>query len=207
MDKLVYKIKRFWITYGLIGISIFVYILSFIKYGYEMDVNQAIEFGAYNGQLVYYYNEYYRLLVSNFIHFGFLHLLVNCYSLSGIGCFIENIFEKYEFSIIVLASCFSTTTLSYILFLLFGFEAYTLSAGISGVVFGMVGSLFALSLMYKNIFMDIFKSLLPNLIAMLVLSIIIPQISLSGHIFGMLGGFVSTLIILIIKKNKTKIIN
>lgn len=207
MDKLLLKIKKYKITYIIILVCILLYLYSYLLFGNEMNVEEAIEFGAYNGMLVYYYNDYYRLLLSNFIHFGFLHLFVNCYSLNSIGCFIEGVFEKYEYSIILLCSALSTTGISYVLYLIFEFEENVLSAGASGIIFGMVGSLLALSIVYKNIFMNIFKSLIPNLVLMLLLSIFIPQISLSGHLFGMFGGFISTLVILLVKKRKYKIIN
>lgn len=202
MKKLLKSITDYPITSSLIIISIAVYIISFILFGFEMNVEEAIHFGAYNGMLVYYYNEYYRIITANFIHFGILHLLMNSYSLNGIGKFIESVFNRIEYIIIVLASAISTTGLSYILYLLFEFEAGTLSGGISGVVFGMVGSLLALAIVYKNIFSDIFKSLIPNLAIIFLISLVVPNISMSGHIFGMIGGFISSFIILLIKKKK-----
>ncbi len=202
MKKYIKEFKNFPITFSLILLSIVVYIISVILYGFEMNVYEAINIGAYNGVVVFYTNEYFRIISANFIHFGILHLLMNCYSLKGIGCFIESIFSCFEFLIIVLISAISTTGISYILYLLFEFESNAVSAGISGIVFGMVGSLFALSLIYKDIFSRIFNSLLPNLIIIFLLSIVVNNISLSGHIFGMLGGFISTMIILLIKKKK-----
>ncbi len=198
------NLKKSPITSLIIAICMVIYLISFFKFGYEMDVSEAIDFGAYNGLLVYYYNEYYRILSSNFIHFGAIHLFVNCYSLSGIGGFIERIFDKAEYAIILLCSALSTTGISYILFLLFKFEANTISGGISGVIFGVIGSLLALAIIYKDVFMKIFKSLIPNLAAMFLLSIVVKEISLFGHLFGMIGGFVSTYIILLIKIRKNK---
>lgn len=202
------NIRRFYkkspITATLIAICIIAYIVSFIRYGIEMDAYQGMEFGGYNPFYVFIYNEYYRIITSQFIHFGILHLLMNTYSLSGIGAFIESVFSKKNFIIIVVSSLISTTGIPYILFLINGFEATVVSGGISGLVFGMIGSLGALAIVYKDVFMRVFKQLSSNLILMLVISFVVPSVSLSGHLSGMIGGFVSTYIIIYFKNKKMR---
>lgn len=192
------------ITSVLIAACVIVYFISFIRYGIEMSALEGIEFGGYNPLYVFVYNEYYRIISSQFIHFGILHLLMNVYSLSGIGSFIESVFSKKSFLIIVISSLLTTTGLPYMLFLINGFEATTVSGGISGLVFGMIGSLGALAIVYKDIFMRIFKQLSSNLILMLIISFVVPSVSLSGHLSGLIGGFVSTYIIIYFKNKKIK---
>ncbi len=192
------------ITLLLIGICIIVYVISFLIYGMEMNAMQGLVFGAYNPIYVYGGHEYYRLITANFVHFGLFHILLNCYSLYNIGIFIELSLKKKNYLIVIVLSMISTTLLPYLMFLINGFEASTVSGGISGVIFGLIGALAALALKYKNIFEDVFRQLAPNLILMLVLSWIVPTISLSGHVSGLIGGFVSTTILLNkpIKRNK-----
>lgn len=203
MDKFIYKYKNAPITTILIGICVSVYIISVFLFGIEMDAKQGLAFGAYNPLYVVFNHEYYRFITANFIHFGLLHLVVNCYSMYGIGMFIERTLKIKKYIIVIIVSALTTTGLPFILFLINGFEMYTISGGISGVIFGLIGSLGALALKYKNIFMDIFKQLTPNLILMLGISFIIPSISLSGHVSGFIGGFISTYIILLLpRKNK-----
>lgn len=207
MNQIKRDFQRTPITITLIGICIVVYVISFLVYGMEMNAMQGLDFGAYNPIYVYAGHEYYRLITANFVHFGLFHILVNCYSLHSIGMFIELSLKKKNYLIVILSCMVSTTLLPYLLFLVNGFEAYTVSGGISGVIFGLIGALGALALQYKNIFEDVFRQLAPNLILMLVLSFMVPTISLSGHVSGLIGGFVSTMIILNKPMKKNRLVN
>ena len=79
--------------------------------------------------------------------------------------------------------------------------------GISGVIFGLIGSLFALALLYKDVYMYLFKQVASSVILMLFLSVILPSISLTGHIGGMIGGFLITYFIEKKNQSKRKLIN
>lgn len=202
MNELLYKYKKSPITYSVIGICIVVYVVSVLMYGIEMSAYEGLTFGGYNPLLVAFGGDYYRLITANFIHFGLLHIVVNCYSMLGLGVFIENTLSRVEYIIILGVSALFTTLLPFVLFLINGFEANVVSGGISGVIFGLVGSLGALALCYKDVFMTVFKQLAPNVTMMLVISFIVPSISLSGHVSGMIGGFVATYIILKLKRKQ-----
>ncbi len=202
MNELLYKYKKSPITYSVIGICIVVYVVSVLMYGIEMSAYEGLTFGGYNPLLVAFGGDYYRLITANFIHFGLLHIVVNCYSMLGLGVFIENTLSRVEYIIILGVSALFTTLLPFVLFLINGFEANVVSGGISGVIFGLIGSLGALALCYKDVFMTVFKQLAPNVTMMLVISFIVPSISLSGHVSGMIGGFVATYIILKLKRKQ-----
>lgn len=202
MKKYINLYKKYPVTYSLILICMIVYILSVFLFGFDMDAKQGLLFGGYNPLFVYYYHQYYRLITANFIHFGLLHIVVNCYSLYGIGMFIESVLKTKKYLIVIFVSLIATSGLPYILFLINGFESQTVSGGISGVIFGLIGALAALALKYKDIYMSIFKQLASNLLLMLVISFIVPSISLSGHVSGLLGGFVSTYILITFHKKK-----
>lgn len=204
LDEFLRKYKKAPITMGLIVICVIVYVISVLFFGIEMSVQDGIKFGGYNPMYVYVYHDYYRLITANFIHFGIIHIAVNCYSLYGIGMFIESALKTKKYLIVLIASALATTGIPYILFLINGFEATTLSGGISGVIFGLIGALGALALKYRDIFMDIFKQLAPNVLLMLLISFMVPSISLSGHVSGLIGGFVSTYIILYFHTKKKK---
>ena len=204
MNNIKKYFKQSPITISLISICVIVYIISFLRYGLEMDALEGLEFVGFNPLYIYLYNDYYRIVTSQFMHYGLMHLIVNTYSLFGIGMFIESVFSKKDFMIIIISALVSTTGIPYLLFLINGFEAQVVSGGISGVVFGLIGSLGALAVIYKDVFMHVFKQLSSNLILMLIISFIVPSVSLSGHLSGLAGGFISTFIIVILKKNKRK---
>lgn len=201
------KYRMFIVTYFLMAINILVYIYTSLKYGLSMSAMQGIEVGGYNPLYVYYYHEYYRLITANFIHFGLMHIFCNVYSLYNLGMLMERILKRKKYIIVLVVSMLSTTLFSYLLFILFGIGKSSVMGGISGVIFGLIGSLLALSVLYKDIYSYLFKQIASSVLLMLFISVAIPSISLTGHIGGMIGGFVSTIILEKINLKKEKIIN
>ena len=150
------KYKRSPVTIILICACIGIYVLSFFMFGEEMNAYEGLLFGGYNPVYIQLTHEYFRLISANFIHFGILHLAVNCYSLYGIGAFIENSLGLKKYIILIVASALSTTGLPYLFYLLTGYEANVVSGGISGVIFGLIGALAALAMHYRYIFSSVF---------------------------------------------------
>ena len=202
LNRFLFIYKKFPITISLICLCILVYGISFVLFGEEMNALEGLYFGGFNPVYIQLSNEYYRLLSANFIHFGILHLAMNCYSLYGLGLFIEKSLGLKKYLILILVSALTTTGLPYLFYFITGYGANVVSGGISGVIFGLIGALGALAIRYKYIYMDIFKQLAPNIILMLAISFLVPSISLSGHLAGLIGGFVCTYILLIKKHQK-----
>lgn len=200
------KYKNSKVTHSLILICIAVYVISTLLYGLTMSAYDAIEFLGYNPLLVAIEHDYYRFITSNFIHFGIFHIVVNCYSLYNIGTFVEGILGVKDYSFVVVCSMISTTLLPYLLFLINGFGYNSVSGGISGVICGLLGCIVAFALVVKGEFQEVLKSLMPSIILMLVMSISLSDISLSGHLSGMSGGFVSSYLLLKYRTKK-RIIN
>lgn len=196
------NIKKYPITYTLLLICIGVYIITSLLFGLDMSAMQGLAAGGFNPFYMHVTHQYYRLITANFIHFGLMHIVVNCYSLYDLSCFVEYLLGSKKYLIVIIASMLSTTGLPYIAYLLVHIGANTVSGGISGVIFGIIGAIGALYLFYPYELQDIARSLAMNVLLMLFISFIIPTISLSGHISGLIGGFVSTYIILYIKKRK-----
>lgn len=196
------KIKKYPITYGLLIISIGVYIITTLLFGPEMSAMEGLAAGGFNPFYVHVTHQYYRLITANFIHFGLMHIVVNCYSLYNLSCFVEYLLGSKKYLVIIIASMLATTGLPYIAYLLCHIGANTVSGGISGVIFGIIGAIGALYLFYPYELKDIARNLAMNVLLMLVISFIVPSISLSGHISGLIGGFIATYIILYIKKRK-----
>lgn len=190
------NLKRNPITVLTIAILISIYCFTTIKYGATMDAYQGMETGAFNPIYVIVYNEYYRLLTANFLHFGLMHLFCNCYSLYNIGCLMEIILGETRFLIVMLISGLTSTLCPLFIYYINDSGMYTVTAGFSGVIFGLIGSLMALAFVYRNVFMDLFKRISQSLLLMLFVSIAVPSISLSGHVGGLIGGFIVTYIII-----------
>lgn len=195
------NLKKYPITTITIGILVLIYVVTTLMYGLSMNAYQGIEVGAFNPIYVLYNHDYYRLITANFLHFGIFHIFCNCYSLFNVGCLMEIILGKFKYIIVMIASGLGSTLLPLFIYQFNGSGIYTVTAGFSGVIFGLIGALMALALVYKNVFMELFKRISPSLIMMLIISVSSTSISLSGHVGGLIGGFLATMIIIKIKPN------
>ena len=81
-----------------------------------------------------------------------MHIVVNCYSLFDLSCFAEYLIGTKKYIIVIITSMLSTTGLPYIAYLLFGTGAHTVSGGVSGVIFGIIGAIGALYLSFPHSF-------------------------------------------------------
>ncbi|MFQ6792126.1 MAG: rhomboid family intramembrane serine protease [Thomasclavelia sp.] len=188
--------RKYPVTSVLIGICVIFYGYTTLRYGLEMNAYQGIEAGGFNPVLVVEIKQYYRLLTANFIHFGIMHIFCNCYSLVNLGSLMEQLLKPQRYLIVLLASMVTTTVLPCLYYIFTGNGIYSVMGGISGAIFGLMGSLLALAWKFKNIYAYLFKQIAPSVALMILLSIMVPSISLSGHISGMIGGFISTILII-----------
>lgn len=188
--------KKYPITAGVIGMCILVYVYTTIKYGLDMNANEGLRTGGFNPILVVHFNEYYRLITANFIHFGLMHIFCNCYSLVNLGSVMEHLLGRKRYAIVLGVSMIATTLLPCLLYLINDSGAYSVMGGISGAIFGLMGALLALAIKFKNIYAYLFKQISSSILLMLLISVLVPSISLVGHVAGMLGGFAAMLLVI-----------
>lgn len=145
-----------------------------------------IRFGAKdNGSIQA--GEYWRLLTCMFLHIGWLHLLMNGYALFSFGRFAENIYGKRRFLVIYFLSGLGGSLASY------WFSVGKLSAGASGAIFGLLGVMLVFNVRYyRSIPHGLRRSLLINLVFILVLNLalglMIQGVDNFGHMGGLLTG-------------------
>ena len=149
----------------------------------------------------YLINQPYRILSYSFVHKDFNHLLSNLFGIIVVRyCFInlnlKNIF-LFLYLIILLIPI-----QTFFLFILDNFIFYNpnhLLVGFSGIIFGTFSYIWLSSLYGKEYMLNIFIGLKKNneiyklMTVFLSLGIVysfLPSISLSGHIAGILSGFI-----------------
>lgn len=160
------------------------------------DVATLLKFGANLGELVKA-GELYRLITSAFIHIGIIHLLVNCYSLYVIGPQLESFLGKWKFLAIYLLSAIAGNLLS----ISFG-SSLKISAGASGAIFGLLGSLVYFGYHYRVYLGTVLRSqIIPIILLNLLVGFMSPGIDNAAHIGGLIGGVFTTMALGI--KNKT----
>ncbi len=149
----------------------------------------------------YLINQPYRILSYSFVHKDYNHLLSNLFGIVVVRyCFInlnlKNIF-LFLYLIILLIPI-----QTFFLFILDNFVFYNpnhLLVGFSGIIFGTFSFILLSSLYGKEYILNIFIGLKKNneiyklMTVFLSLGIVysfLPSISLSGHIAGILSGFI-----------------
>ncbi len=177
------------VTYFLIGINIAVLLLLYagsfyfrVPYEGLLTIGSKISEYIVNGQN-------WRLFTPIFLHAGFLHLLVNCYSLYILGQNVERIFGHAKFLTIYLIAGILGNIASFSMFHSPGVQG----VGASGAIFGLLGAVLYYGLENPKIFKKYFGY---DVIATIILNVLI-GFSLAGiidnfaHLGGLAGGFLT----------------
>ncbi|WP_296114395.1 rhomboid family intramembrane serine protease [uncultured Anaerococcus sp.] len=170
------------VTSGLMIINIIIFVIMTLNGGSE-SIENLIKFGANSKSLVAN-GQWWRLFTASFIHIGFFHILFNMYFLNSLGPLFENMFGSVRFLIIYLIAGVFGNLLSFA----FG-SPYTVSAGASTSLYGMLGLAIGLMVTYKND--EIVRSFGASFISVVVINIIYSLIAPGVGIYGHLGGFIA----------------
>lgn len=120
----------------------------------------------------------YRLVTSMFVHYGILHLLLNMWALWMLGRNLEAALGPVRFVALYMLSGLGGSIAGYL------FSPESISAGASGAIFGLFAALFVV---LKRLRRDT-SSVVPILVINLVLTFTIPNISIAGHLGGLVTG-------------------
>ncbi|MBR3230202.1 MAG: rhomboid family intramembrane serine protease [Bacilli bacterium] len=193
MNEDVFKMKKPYVTYSLIGINVFIFVLS-------MFINILPLFAVNRYFIVH--GEYYRLITGIFLHNGILHLMCNMYSLYVIGTQLESFLGKVKYLIVYLLSGLAGSVLSI-------FFSNSFSVGASGAIFGLLGSLLYFGYHYRVYLDSVIKSqIIPLIIFNLMLGFMLRGIDNWAHIGGLIGGVFSTMAVGIkYKSEKYEMVN
>ena len=195
----VFKPKKIVVTRIIIFLNVFIYFFATLM-SLTNQFNIYNIFGL-NGTLVRN-GDFYRLITCGFLHADIIHLICNMYSLNIIGTQLESFIGKKKFLIVYLISLITGSLLSSVI-------NNGWSVGASGAIFGLLGSLLYFGYHYRIYLGSVMKTqIIPILILNLGIGFIIPNIDMSAHIGGLVGGILSTMMVGIEKKStKTERIN
>ena len=186
MAENVFKVKKPYITYALIITNILMFIFMYMYGAGSEDVETLLKFGA-NYPAYIKGGEYFRLITSMFLHIGFFHILFNMYALYIIGPQLESFFGKAKYLIIYLLSGITGNLLSNCFF-------DGVSAGASGAIFGLLGSLLYFGYHYRVYLGNVIKSqIIPLIMINLLIGFTMSGINNAAHIGGLVGGVLATM--------------
>jgi len=151
--------------------------------------------GALVGALVGH-GDWWRLFTATFLHASFIHVALNMFVLWVIGTVVEQALGSWRFILIYLVSGLAGSAGALLIPLSHSGGQFTMqynpfvaTVGASGAIFGIMGSLLVLEYLQTG-------SLAGQAMAMIVVNLVIgfavPNISIGGHLGGLIGGILAT---------------
>lgn len=134
-----YNWKKAYINNTLIILNI-LYFLYLEVVGSSEDTSFMIRYGAMYGPLVVKEKEYYRLIISIFMHFGIHHITNNMMFLFILGDNMERALGSVKYLVFYLLCGVGANGVSLLVEM--AHPAQAVSAGASGAIFGVIGGLF-----------------------------------------------------------------
>ena len=137
--------------------------------------------------------EWWRLVTAAFLHIGPVHLALNMLALLVFGTELENAVGRWRFLAVYLLSILGGAAAIQ----LFG-DPFTQVAGASTALYGLLGALGVLLISRKQ---DL-RGLAALLAINVLISVLVPGISILGHIGGFVAGALSAGALVLTRRNR-----
>jgi rhomboid protease GluP len=182
--------KRPPITTALVGLNALVFaamVLSGVSAA-APTTTQLLRWGADFGPLSLT-TQPWRILTSNYVHIGIIHIALNMWCLWNLGYLAERIFDPWTYLLTYTACGLAGSLASLWL------HPLAVGAGASGAIFGMAGALIAALYLGhlpvpKSAIRGTLKSLLSFAGYNLFFGAVVPGIDNSAHIGGLIMGLI-----------------
>jgi membrane associated rhomboid family serine protease len=185
-----------WVTKALIGLNVVMYVVivaaggvrAAIGNGSSLIAGGATKLDVQLGVIGLYSDgghlhgvaagECYRLITAMFVHFGVLHIATNMWALWILGRYLEYALGPIRFLALYLVCGLGGNVAVYL------FAPNTLSAGASTAIFGLFATMF-----FVNRKLGLSNSgVIVLLVINLGLTFFVPNISIAGHLGGLVTG-------------------
>jgi len=172
------------VTKALIAINVAVYVIELAQGGGVSGVKSSLyEKGVLWAPFVKD-GDYYRLLTAAFLHYGPLHLLMNMLALYWFGSALEQRIGSGRYLLLYVVSGLAGSAGALVV------DPGIPTVGASGAIFGILGAGFVLERQRDYVFGG---SALGLIVLNLVFTFSIANISIGGHIGGLIGGAAAAL--------------
>ncbi|RFB10546.1 rhomboid family intramembrane serine protease [Bacillus sp. HNG] len=193
-EKQIFQNGKPFFTYILIAIQLVMFAILEL-HGGSTNTETLLKYGAKENFRILN-GEWWRFFTPMILHIGFFHLLMNTFALYYLGTEVERLYGKVRFLLIYLFAGFVGSLASFV------FNA-NISAGASGAIFGCFGALLFFGTAFPSLF---FRTMGPNVIGIIIINLVlgfmIPGIDNSGHIGGLVGGFLAASIVHLPKRKE-----
>lgn len=160
---------------------------------FQPAVPSMLAWGANHGPLTEN-GQWWRLVTSMFLHFGILHLGFNMWILWDLGRIVERFVGNVGFVVVYFVSGIAGSIASLF------WNPLVVSAGASGAVFGVAGTLLGLNTFRQDtipapVLKHLRNSMLTLLFYNLVYGMMATGIDMAAHIGGLVAGFLGGLVL------------
>ena len=154
---------------------------------FNPTADNVLRWGADYGPLTLH-GQWWRMLVSTFLHFGLIHLLFNMFVLFNIGLFLEGLADRVPFVVLYLVCGLGGSAASL------AWHPSIVSAGASGAIFGLYGALLGFLVRHRgSIPAESLASLRKGALTFLGYNLLYglrPGVDMAAHLGGLATGFV-----------------
>jgi membrane associated rhomboid family serine protease len=176
--------KGFQATQALIAINVVIFLAegsgAFTFSGFPSSGSWMLDHGFLQAYPVGHVHQYFRLVLAGFIHWDFLHIGMNMLVLYFVGRMLEPAIGRVRFVAIYFVGLLAGSLGALLL------SPDVATAGASGAIFGLLGAAF-MELRHRGI--DPWQAGIGGTIVLnLVLTLSLSNISIGGHIGGLIGG-------------------
>jgi membrane associated rhomboid family serine protease len=141
--------------------------------------------------------EWWRLGTAMFLHYGALHLLLNMSLLWQLGRYLEGKLGPMRFAALYLLAGLGGNVAAYV------FTAQNQpAAGASTAIFGLVGAMFVVN---RRLKLDV-SALIPLLVVNLIFTFSVPNVSITGHLGGLVVGAAVALVLAYAPKERRTVV-
>jgi membrane associated rhomboid family serine protease len=184
------------LTYLLIGINVLVFIGGALggasTTGGSFGGSPLLDNGAVS-QATISDGEYWRLLTAGFLHAGLFHLLFNMFALYVLGTMLEPAMGRLRFGLVYFVSLLAGSFGAILV------EPNAPTVGASGAIFGLMGAALIVLRHHGISFAE--SGLAVWLGLNLLITFTVSNISVGGHIGGLIGGTVAALVLVELPKH------
>jgi len=178
------------VTYVLIGVTVFIYVLQVISplfYGYDnRGLDWLVHYGGKSNEDILG-GEFWRFITPVFLHGSMAHIFFNMYALLSLGTFVERNYGHSRFTLLYFLSGFTGNVFSFLFTPLHDVP----SIGASTAIFGLIGAEGVFFYQNRRLFGAQARQALSNIGFIVVINLFIglsPGIDNWGHIGGLFGG-------------------
>src|ERR671936_1348592 len=177
------------VTRALIAINVAVYVAELATGGnvngigskiYDKGFLAALQYDAHGHLVGVAQHQYWRLITPAFLHYGPFHLLLNMLALYWFGSLLEQRIGYGRFLLLYLVSGLAGSVGALLL------DPTVPTVGASGAIFGILGAGLVMEQFQRDYVFG--GSALGVIVLNLVFTFSISNISIGGHIGGLIGG-------------------